>query len=106
MDALRVAEVAAFERYDPGRSFDAVILNEVLQYFPRSRRREVVEKAISHLAGPHGLLVISLSGIGKSLAVWAGLRWLPRPSQRVSIQSHLVALLGGRWVVKAYTGLA
>jgi SAM-dependent methyltransferase len=99
-------EVAAFERYEPGRTFDAVILNEVLQYFPLRRRREVVERAIAHLAGPHGVLVVSLSGLGKSLALWAGLRWLPRPSQRISIQSRPVALLGGRWVVKAYTDLA
>jgi len=99
-------EVAAFERYAPGRRFDAVVLNEVLQYFPLGRQREIVDKAISHLAGPRGLLVISLAGFGKPTLLWAQLRRLPPPLQRVTTKSCPIAVLGGRWVVKAYRDLA
>jgi len=97
--------VAAFERYAPSHAFDVVILNEVLQYFPLGRQHEIVDKAISHLARPDGLLVVSLSGFAKSALLWTMLRWLPRPLHRVTVKSCPVALLGGRWVVKAYTDL-
>lgn len=98
-------EVSSFERFAPERRFEVVLLNEVLYYFPATRARAMVEKAISHLAGPESLLVISMSNRAKGRLLWALLHSLPPPLQRISVQRSAVAIFGGEWTVKAYSGL-
>ncbi|MFT3769124.1 MAG: class I SAM-dependent methyltransferase [Minicystis sp.] len=105
-DPFCTFEVAAFERYEPRGTFDAIILSEVLQYFPLRKARAVIDKAVAHLSGPRGVLVIALSNPLKAPLLWAACRAaLPDPLQRISVNTRAIPLTGDRWTVKAYTCL-
>jgi 2-polyprenyl-3-methyl-5-hydroxy-6-metoxy-1,4-benzoquinol methylase len=99
-------EVADFERHAPRGTFDVVILNELLRIVPLRRARAVVGKAIAHLSGPRGVLVISHDRPLDMPLVQAACREvLPEPLHRIGVQSRPRALLRGRWTVTAYTSL-
>jgi SAM-dependent methyltransferase len=104
-DACASFEVADFSEWSAPRSFDVVILNEVLQYFPRRRALAIIDKAIAHLYGRDGVLVISCCERLKAWNVRRQLAARKAPAQRIDVATRLFTLLGGRWTVEAYTEL-
>jgi SAM-dependent methyltransferase len=91
-------EVAAFERWEPDGTYDAVILNEVLHCFPIRRVRAILDKAIACLAGPRSVLVISMQRRLVGPLLWAACRTaLPAPRQDIRVRK---SPLGG-WTVEA-----
>ena len=99
-------EVAAFEDYEPADVFDAILVDEALQRFPRRAVPRLIDKAISLLRGPRSVLVISLSSPLRGSLLGAACRAsLPEPHQRIAVQSGPLLVLGGRSTVQAFTNL-
>lgn len=99
-------EVADFEHHALRGAFDVIILNELFEQFPARSARAVVDKAIAHLSGPSGVLVISFANPLHAPLLWAACRdVLPEPLHRISVKGSPFALLGDRWSVHAYTSL-
>jgi SAM-dependent methyltransferase len=105
-DAGASFEVGSFEDYDASGVFDAILLDEALQRFPRAAAPRLVDKAISWLRGPSSVLVISLSSPLRGSLLGAALqRSLPEPHQRIAVRSGPLAAIGGRSVVLSFTNL-
>jgi 2-polyprenyl-3-methyl-5-hydroxy-6-metoxy-1,4-benzoquinol methylase len=89
----------AHERFEEfqGDGFDAVVLNEVLYYFPLSSVDAVVDKALS-LLKEGGVLVVSMNRNLKARWIWRMLR-SRRESQSVRVTNLAT---GSYWTVKTY----
>jgi SAM-dependent methyltransferase len=91
--------VADFERAVEEPLYDAVVLNEVLYYFPLSSIPAIAAKAHRLVAHPGGLLIVSMSDNPKARFVWNACRGLPRPVHAVSLGARAWS---SRWTVRAF----
>lgn len=87
----------AFERFGDG-GFDAVVLNEVLYYYPLSQTRKVFAHALARLR-PGGTLVVSMNRNLKGRLVWRLLERAAPAEQGIRVQNLRT---GSYWTVKAY----
>lgn len=89
----------AFEDFAPRETFDVVVLNEVLYYFPVSRAVEVFQKALSH-AGDDGFVVISMNRSWKGRLIRTRLNAISPPFQSLRITNLQT---GSFWTVEVYS---
>lgn len=94
---------ADFEAYEPKRTFDVVVFNEVLYYFPVSHFEGVVRKGYSLLADEKSRLIVSMTGNPKARWLWRKMGRLARP-----LEEHRVTAPGTVtvWTVRSYPPLA
>lgn len=88
----------AFDDFAPRETFDVVVLNEVLYYFPVSRAVEVFQKAISH-AGNDGFVIVSMNRSWKGSLIRARLNAISPPVQSLRITNLQT---GSFWTVEVY----
>lgn len=88
---------APFESFLEG-GFDAIVLNEVLYYYPLSEAGDRFDLAISMLR-PGGLLVVSMNRNFKARLIWRRLERVA-PAER-GIRVHNLRT-GSYWTIKAY----
>lgn len=105
-DASSAFAAVDFARHEPRGRFDVIILNDVARCFPVHRAPAMIEKAVSLLAGPRGILVIALGSAIESPIVRAVCRvTLPHPLHRISVRAGPGSIFQGRWTVDVYTHL-
>ncbi|MDP3540948.1 MAG: class I SAM-dependent methyltransferase [Elusimicrobiota bacterium] len=88
---------APFETFPEG-GFDAIVLNEVLYYYPLSEAGEKFALAVSRLR-PGGLLVVSMNRNFKARLIWRRLERVA-PAER-AIRVHNLRT-GSYWTIKVY----
>lgn len=81
-----------------GGGFDALVLNEVLYYYPLSEIERVFAHAFARLR-PGGVLVVSMNRNFKARLIWRRLEGIAPAEQ--SIRVHNLRT-GSYWTVKAY----
>jgi trans-aconitate methyltransferase len=96
-------EVAEFERFAADPVYDAVVLNEVLYYFPLQHVAGVLEKALRLLGDPAGVLVVSMSDNLKARLAWRACRALPAPVRSVTVKARARS---SRWTIATFPGQA
>ncbi|UPT75406.1 MAG: class I SAM-dependent methyltransferase [Elusimicrobiota bacterium] len=88
---------AAFEAFkDAG--FDALVLNEVLYYYPLSEIEKVFAHALARLA-PGGTLVVSMNRNLKAKVIWRRLEGIAPVEQGIRVHNLRT---GSYWTVKVY----
>lgn len=92
-------EQGAFEAFGGEERFDAVVLNEVLYYFPLGEAEAVVAKALG-LLRPGGALIVSMNNNPKAALVWSKLAAL-RPEQSLRVSN---VRTGSCWTINVYGG--
>jgi trans-aconitate methyltransferase len=92
-------EVADFERFAAAPVYDAVVLNEVLYYFPIQHVAGVIEKALGLLDHPAGVLVVSMSDNLKARLAWRACRALPESVRSVTLKARARS---SRWTIAAF----
>lgn len=94
-----VFHTVAFEAYTPEQGFDAVILNEILPYFPLASLERVFARALTLLKDDQSLLVISLCQDHKAWLVGRRLSRLATPEQCIRVSN---VRTGSYWTVSVY----
>jgi SAM-dependent methyltransferase len=99
-----VGEDVQFARADIGDYgddfvYDAVILNEVLYYFPVTRAARIVRRLVGMLARPHGVLIISMSRTFKAWRIWQACKSLMSPTKAFALSENAH---GNAWDIRAY----
>lgn len=103
--ASYIGEDAQFAKADIGdyadsSVYDAVILNEVLYYFPVTRAARIVRRLIEMLARPQGVLVVSMSRTFKAWRVWQACKsLLMSPTKAFALRENAH---GNAWDIRAY----
>jgi 2-polyprenyl-3-methyl-5-hydroxy-6-metoxy-1,4-benzoquinol methylase len=92
-------EVVDFERFAAEHGYDAVVLNEVLYYFPVQRVAGVIEKAFDLIGHPAGVLVVSMSDNLKARLAWRECRAVPEPVRSVTLKARARS---SRWTIAAF----
>lgn len=87
----------AFEKF-AGRGFDALVLNEVLYYYPLSEIEKVFAHAFSRLR-PGGVLVVSMNRNLKARLIWRRLEGIAPAEQGIRVHNLRT---GSYWTVKVY----
>lgn len=88
---------AAFEAFKEA-GFDALVLNEVLYYYPLSEIEKVFAHALSRLA-PGGTLVVSMNRNLKAKLIWRRLEGIAPVEQGIRVHNLRT---GSYWTVKVY----
>ncbi|MDX6768791.1 MAG: class I SAM-dependent methyltransferase [Elusimicrobiota bacterium] len=88
---------APFESFNED-GFDAVVLNEVLYYYPLAAIERVFTHAMSRLR-PGGILIISMNRNLKAKLIWRGLESVAAPEQGIRVHNLRT---GSYWTVKVY----
>ena len=88
---------ATFESFNED-GFDAVVLNEVLYYYPLSEIERVFAHAMSRLR-PGGVLIVSMNRNLKAKFIWRALESAAVPQQGIRVHNLRT---GSYWTVKAY----
>ncbi|MDP3543927.1 MAG: class I SAM-dependent methyltransferase [Elusimicrobiota bacterium] len=86
-----------FEKFEGG-GFDALVLNEVLYYYPLSEIEKVFAHALARLA-PGGTLIVSMNRNLKAKLIWRRLEGLAPAEQGIRVHNLRT---GSYWTVKAY----
>jgi 2-polyprenyl-3-methyl-5-hydroxy-6-metoxy-1,4-benzoquinol methylase len=92
-------EVADFGGFAAAPAYDAVVLNEVLYYFPVQNVAGVLEKALGLIAHPAGVLVVSMSDSLKARLAWRACRALPEPVRSVTLKARARS---SQWTILAF----
>ncbi len=87
----------AFEKFT-GDGFDAVVLNEVLYYYPLSAVEKVFTHALSRLR-PGGALVVSMNRNFKGMLIWRKLEGVASAEQGIRVHNLRT---GSYWTIKVY----
>ncbi len=87
----------AFEKFKD-RGFDALVLNEVLYYYPLSEIESVFSHALSRLR-PGGALVVSMNRNFKARLIWRRLEGIAPAEQGIRVHNLRT---GSYWTVKVY----
>lgn len=87
----------AFERFTK-EGFDAVVLNEVLYYYPLSEVEKVFAHALSRLR-PGGVLIVSMNRNFKARLIWWRLERVAPAEQGIRVHNLRT---GSYWTVKVY----
>lgn len=98
-DAQCLFERAAFEEYRTDRRFQAVVLSEILYYFPVSRTVTLCRRAAGFLSDESGIVIVSLCGNLK--ARMCARRLLRSASAEQMIRVKNVAT-GSSWTVLVF----
>lgn len=96
-DARCRFEQGGFEDFRPASRFDAVVLNEVLYYFPLARAEATVAAALDML-DDGGIVIVSMNRNPKSGFVWSRLE-SRKPIQSLSVTNTAT---GSCWTIKTY----
>jgi SAM-dependent methyltransferase len=88
---------APFESFNEV-GFDAVVLNEVLYYYPLSEIERVFAHASSRLR-PGGVLIVSMNRNIKAKFIWRALESVAAPEQGIRVHNLRT---GSYWTVKVY----
>lgn len=88
----------AFEDFSVGDTFDVVVLNEVLYYFPVQMAESILHKAAS-LAADDGVVIVSMNRAWKAALIWRRLAQVSRPSQSIRATNRQT---GSYWTVNLY----
>ena len=99
-DARSSFECVAFEDFRTERRFDAVVLSEVLYYFPLRSVGTVFRRAFELLDSPYGIVIVSMNRNLKA-------RWIRRRLARLAAADQIVRVRTGahtqaRWIVAVY----
>lgn len=87
----------AFETYEGG-GFDAVVLNEVLYYYPLSETEKVFTHALARLR-PGGALIVSMNRNLKARMIWRRLERSAPAEQGIRVHNLRT---GSYWTIKVY----
>lgn len=88
---------APFESFNED-GFDAVVLNEVLYYYPLSEIERVFAHAMSRLR-PGGVLIVSMNRNLKAKFIWRALESTAAPEQGIRVHNLRT---GSYWTLQAY----
>jgi hypothetical protein len=88
----------SFEEFRPAETFDAVVLNEVLYYFPLRAADRIFRQALA-LLNKDGVLIVSMNRNMKAALIWRRLSALTRPEQSIRVTNLKT---GSYWTVNAY----
>ncbi len=91
---------AAFQDYRPDERFDAVILNEVLYYFPLSAVEPVVRRARELFADERSVLIVSMNRNFKAFQIWKTLAKTASADQSIRLTNMET---GSYWTVNVYS---
>lgn len=96
-------ETVGLEAYHPDRTFDVVVLNEVLYYLPIRSIAEVCRSARSLLKDEKSVLIISMGRIPKASRIWRKLDHLMTPVQNIRVTNETT---GSYSIVRVYPGVS
>lgn len=87
----------AFEKF-AGHGFDALVLNEVLYYYPLSEIEKIFAHALARLR-PGGALIVSMNRNLKARLIWRRLEGIAPAEQGIRVHNLRT---GSYWTVKVY----
>ena len=99
-DARPSFECVAFEDFRTERRFDAVVLSEVLYYFPLPTVETVVGRAFELLDSPYGIVIVSMNRNLKAAWVRRRLARLAAADQIIRVRASTG--MRARWIVAVY----
>lgn len=87
----------AFEKFS-GHGFDALVLNEVLYYYPLSEIEKIFTHALARLR-PGGALIVSMNRNLKARLIWRRLEGVAPAEQGIRVHNLRT---GSYWTIKVY----
>ncbi len=93
-------EVRDFQNFQTHKRYDAIILNEVLYYFPWTSIPNVLKKVRCLIKGPGSLLIISMNKNLKARILWRIVHQSILPIQSLRVENTFT---GSYWTVRVYS---